>query len=139
MKAIKMMVTSLLLTGLLPWTSAEENGAHPDIFDIRENGKTINLASLLSSNKVTIVDFHADWCQPCKSIAPFLITLASENPKLRLVQVDIVKFKSPVATQFKIESIPQMRVYLPDGTQIGKTTSSFGAVKMYTKKATRKL
>ncbi|KAF1344774.1 Allergen Fus c 2, partial [Delphinella strobiligena] len=36
---------------------------------------------LLSSSRVVVADFYADWCGPCKAIAPFYASLASKHSK----------------------------------------------------------
>ena len=48
--------------------------------------------TLLSSSTYTIVDFYADWCGPCKAIAPVFQTLAEKETKpgkLQFVKVDV--------------------------------------------------
>ena len=48
--------------------------------------------TLLSSSTYTIVDFYADWCGPCKEIAPVFQTLAEKETKpgkLQFVKVDV--------------------------------------------------
>jgi thioredoxin 1 len=61
-------------------------------------GKIITVTSashfetLLSSSTYTIVDFYADWCGPCKAIAPVFQTLAEKEAKpgkLQFVKVDV--------------------------------------------------
>jgi len=61
-------------------------------------GKIIPITSasqfetLLSSSTYTIVDFYADWCGPCKAIAPVFQTLAEKETKpgkLQFVKVDV--------------------------------------------------
>jgi hypothetical protein len=48
--------------------------------------------TLLNSSTYTIVDFYADWCGPCKAIAPVFQTLAEKETKpgkLQFVKVDV--------------------------------------------------
>ena len=136
MNAMKIALTLLMCAA---FTLAGEKEKHPDIIQISNGGSSMNLAGLLSTNQVTVVDFHAEWCGPCKATAPYLHALAKTDPQVRLVQVDIVNWESEVAKQFSLKAIPHIRVYLPDGTQVGKSGSSFGTTKMYVKKAKRSL
>ena len=92
---------------------------------INNGGKTINLPSLLPKGKVTVVDFYADWCGPCKVIAPHLAALASQNPRVAVLKVNIVDWSTPVAKQFRLRSIPNLRVYDAQGLPVGSPTSSF--------------
>ncbi len=60
-----------------------------------------------SMTKLVILDFYADWCGPCKAIAPMLEKVASEYADkgvvLRKIDVDEEKF---IAAQFQVQSIP---------------------------------
>jgi thioredoxin 1 len=58
-----------------------------------------------------IVDFWAEWCGPCKLIAPVLAELAAEHPDaLRVVKVN-VDDSPDVARRFEIMSIPTLMVF----------------------------
>lgn len=59
-----------------------------------------------------IVDFYADWCGPCKMIAPILEELSKEyNGKLRIYKVDTEK-ESELSSVFGIQSIPSL-LFIP--------------------------
>jgi thioredoxin 1 len=58
-----------------------------------------------------IVDFWAEWCGPCKMIAPILDEIASENTgKLRVVKLN-VDDNPDVARRFDVMSIPTLIVF----------------------------
>ncbi|KAJ7074777.1 thioredoxin-like protein [Mycena amicta] len=42
-----------------------------------------------SSEKTIVVDFHAEWCGPCKAIAPRFNQLAQQNPDVHFLRVDV--------------------------------------------------
>ena len=51
-----------------------------------------HISQLLSQSKYTIVDFYADWCGPCKAIAPVFQGLADKETKpgkMQFVKVDV--------------------------------------------------
>ncbi|MEA3500476.1 MAG: thioredoxin [Candidatus Marinimicrobia bacterium] len=55
-----------------------------------------------------IIDFYADWCQPCKIVAPVLEELSKEHEgKLNIFKVDTEK-EQELAGAFGIRSIPSM-------------------------------
>ncbi|MBO6768742.1 MAG: tetratricopeptide repeat protein [Erythrobacter sp.] len=60
-----------------------------------------------SMTKLVILDFHAEWCGPCKAIAPMLEKVAAEYADkgvvLKKIDVDEEKF---IAAQFQVQSIP---------------------------------
>lgn len=67
-------------------------------------------AQVLRSELPVLMQFTADWCQPCKAIAPEVEAFARENEgKVKVVKIDIDK--SPViAQQLRIQSVPTFMV-----------------------------
>jgi len=61
--------------------------------------------------KPTIIDFYADWCQPCKTIAPILEELDVENEGIDFYKVDTEK-EPELAATFGIQSIPSL-LFIP--------------------------
>lgn len=61
------------------------------------------------SKDFVLVDFYADWCGPCRMIAPFLEEIQSE------INVDIVKInidESPnLASEYNVMSIPTLAIF----------------------------
>lgn len=98
---------------------------------VATGGKPVDLDRLLVSGQVTVVDFYADWCGPCKRIAPKLDLLARQDGDVFLRKVDIVKWNSPVANQYGIERVPNIRVYNRKGELVGNPTSRFNDVLDY--------
>lgn len=65
---------------------------------------------VLRSDVPVLVDFYADWCGPCKALAPTLEQVAAENPQARVVKVNIDD--SPdLAARYGIKSVPRLLVF----------------------------
>ena len=66
---------------------------------------------LINSDSPVLVDFYADWCGPCKMMAPVLEELSGEvKGKARIIKVDVDK-NPKVSVKYKIQSIPTMMLF----------------------------
>ena len=71
---------------------------------------------VVSSSTPTLVDFWAEWCGPCRMIAPVLDDLAAENPdKLTVAKLNVDE-NPQVAMNHDVMSIPTMIVF-QDGVE----------------------
>ena len=61
--------------------------------------------------KPAIIDFYADWCGPCKVVAPVLEELSNENPQLTIYKVD-TEVEQELSAIFRIKSIPSI-LFIP--------------------------
>jgi thiol-disulfide isomerase/thioredoxin len=87
--------------------------------EVIAHGAQVDIAKHLSVGNVTIVDFYADWCGPCKQISPRLEQMAKTDPEIALRKIDIVDWTTPVVKQYNVHSIPQVNVYGRTGNLIG--------------------
>ena len=68
---------------------------------------------VLKNEKPVLLDFYADWCGPCKMIAPTVEKIAKEHAEIAVGKINVDE--QPVLTQqFGIESIPALFV-MKDG------------------------
>lgn len=65
---------------------------------------------ILNDDTPVLVDFHAEWCGPCKVMAPELKKFAEAHKEVRVLKVDIDKNR-PVAEQFNIQGVPTLILF----------------------------
>ena len=76
-------------------------------------------ADVLESDKPVLVDFWADWCGPCKMIAPALEEISDElGDKVTIAKMDIME-NTQVPGQIGVQSIPLM-VLFKDGKPVAQ-------------------
>jgi thioredoxin len=81
------------------------------VFDFEENKDW-----KFEGDKPCVIDFYADWCGPCRTIAPILEELSEEySGKLNIYKVD-TEAEKELAAMFSISSIPSL-LFVPSEGQ----------------------
>lgn len=108
-------------TILPPLSEKEKEGL--DIKTLTGGGK-INFYNNISKGKITIFDFYADWCGPCKLYSPKVERLLLENKNLALRKVDVVNWQSALARQltknYRIPASPFTLIFDDKGKLLGR-------------------
>jgi thioredoxin 1 len=65
---------------------------------------------VLKSEVPVLVDFYADWCPPCRALAPVLEELAGELTDAKIVKVNVDE-NNRLASRFGITTIPRLIVF----------------------------
>ena len=76
-------------------------------------------AEVIKETKTVVVDFNADWCGPCRMLAPVIEQLAAENENVKFVSVNIDD-NEDLAERYDVRSIPCI-VVLKDGNEINRS------------------
>ena len=64
---------------------------------------------VLKSDKTVLIDFYADWCAPCRMLAPIIEEIAKENADIKVGKINVDE-QPQLASAFKVSSIPMIVV-----------------------------
>ncbi len=81
-----------------------------------------NYEQLKNGNKTVLIDFYADWCGPCRMMAPILEEIANEYPQIVVGKVN-VDDEPELAQEFQVTSIPTL-VVLENGSECARSVGA---------------
>lgn len=83
------------------------------LYPMSEVKEKIDIKSIVNTNGLVILDFYADWCGPCRAIAPALEDISRSNTEVSVVKID-VDSNQDLAIEFKVTAIPRL-VFIKNG------------------------
>ncbi len=87
---------------------------------------------VVQSEQTVVVDFWAEWCQPCKMLSPVLDKVASRfEGKLKVVKCNVDE-NQDIAAKYAIYSIPNL-VFFRDGQVINQAVGYMGEAQLAAK------
>jgi len=109
---------AVLVLGLM--ACGKEQGPKPttqDVtFEVLSKGAVVDLESHVEQGRITVFDFYADWCAPCKKLERSLKDLKRVyGDRLEVYQLDLVSWDSELAKHHGIKDLPYLMVYTEEG------------------------
>lgn len=103
---------------LIPVTTKESNGTVTEITSIEQFNSIIS-----QKDRLFIFDLYADWCGPCRQLAPTLIQLAKENRTTDFYKINTEKLPK-LAQMFQVQGIPYV-VFFKDSAIVNSLTGLY--------------
>jgi thiol-disulfide isomerase/thioredoxin len=102
----------------LPWEKPPEN---TDVLQVTTDGVDVpDLAPFLAKGKVTLVDFSAKWCEPCRKMDEHVLELLTKRSDLAYRKLDVGDWDTPLGAHYLVgvNELPYAIVYDKNGNKI---------------------
>jgi thiol-disulfide isomerase/thioredoxin len=117
---------ALALAALLLWL---RGGLHPQAPLERLARQSLDLPIALADERPTLVEFYADWCEACRTMAPAMEQLEKRQRgrlDVVLLNVDNPRWQ-PEIERFSVNGIPQLELFAANGEPVGRAIGALGA------------
>jgi thiol-disulfide isomerase/thioredoxin len=97
---------------------SEQPAPPPDLVQLSHRGEDVPaLEPHLALDKVTVVDFYADWCGPCRDVDNYLYAMLAKRSDIAYRKINIGDWDTPVAKRYltRVPTLPYVIIYGRDG------------------------
>lgn len=77
-----------------------------------------SIDEILSQNEITVIDFSADWCGPCKMLGPVIDQLSQDNQDIVIGKLDVMANES-TSRKYGITGIPCI-IFFKNGEEVNR-------------------
>jgi thiol-disulfide isomerase/thioredoxin len=102
----------------IPWRKPPEGA---DIQQVASNGEDVaDLAAHLAPGKITIVDFSAKWCEPCRELDEHVLALLAKRSDLAYRKLDVGDWDTPLGQRYLkgVKELPYVIVFDANGKRV---------------------
>jgi thiol-disulfide isomerase/thioredoxin len=99
-----------------------EPPAGADVVKLVDAGQDVpSLDALAVRGKVTLFDFYADWCGPCRRVEEHVFELLKARADLAVRKLNVVSWETPLARHYmaSVPGLPYVVIYGKDGRPVG--------------------
>jgi thiol-disulfide isomerase/thioredoxin len=124
-----LLTLAALLAGAVLWL---RGGLQPQAPLEALARRSPELGVALASGRPTIVEFYADWCEACRSMAPALEAVESrqrERLNVVLLNVDNPRWQ-PEIDRYAVNGIPHLELFNSSGTDVGRSIGARSRVEL---------
>lgn len=91
-----------------------------DVAWLAKEGQAVEITEHLVAGKITIVDFYAPWCGPCRVLDTHLNTILKEQSDVAVRKLNMVTWETPLAKKYsdRMSSLPHVFVFDAKGNEI---------------------
>jgi thiol-disulfide isomerase/thioredoxin len=102
----------------LPWANSQEGA---DVKVVSEDGRDVpDLNAVLVKGKVTVVDFSALWCEPCRELDAHLLEVVAARDDVAYRKLEVGDWDTPLAERYLkgVKELPYVIVYDKQGKKV---------------------
>ncbi len=99
--------------------------ADADLKKLSLQGEDVpDLAAHAVSGKVTVFDFYADWCAPCRKVDAHMYGLLNQRQDIAYRKLNVVSWETPIAKRYLdgVPNLPYLVIYGRDGRPVRSVT-----------------
>lgn len=92
-----------------------------DLLHLSRMGEDVEaLEAHLAPGKVTLFDFYAHWCVPCRDVDAWMHELLARDDRVAVRKLNVMSWESPLAKRHlrSVDSLPYVLVYAADGRRV---------------------